>query len=87
MSVSVNELGFDENTATDGFFNENEVDVMNSIVNGGTGVYKLTMVQSQFTNAEKVEEVAEEGATIENGRITILGETDGDCTLYVKFVI
>lgn len=85
--TNVNDLIFDENTATDGFFNENEVDVMNSIVNSGTGVYKLTMVQSQFTNAQKVEEVTEEGATIENGRITILGETDGDCTLYVKFVV
>lgn len=85
--TNVNDLVFDENTATDGFFNENEGDVMNSIVNGGTGVYKLTMVQNQFTNAQKVEEVTEEGVTIENGRITILGETDGDCTLYVKFVV
>ena len=85
--TSVDDLLFDDNTATDGFFNENEVEVMNSIVAGGTGVYKLTMVQSQFISAEKVEEIAEEIAVIENGRIAVQGETDGDCTLYVKFVV
>ena len=85
--TNVNDLVFDENTATDGFFNDNEVDIMNSVVSGGTGVYKLTMIQSLFVSAQKVEEVTEEGVTIENGRITILGETDGDCTLYVKFVV
>lgn len=85
--TSINDFLFDDNTATDGFFNENEVDTMNSIVAGGTGVYKLTMIQSQFISAEKVEEVTEEGATIENGRITISGENDGDCTMYVKFMV
>jgi len=85
--TSVDDFLFDDITATDGFFNENEVDIMNSVVNGGTGVYKLTMVQSLFVSAEKVEEIAEENVEIENGRITILGETDGDCTLYVKFVV
>lgn len=85
--TSVDDFLFDDNTAIDGFFNENEVDIMNSVVNGGTGVYKLTMVQSLFVSAEKVEEVAEEGATIENGRITISGENDGDCTMYVKFIV
>ena len=85
--TSVDDFLFDDNTAIDGFFNENEVDIMNSVVNGGTGVYKLTMVQSLFVSAEKVEEIAEENVEIENGRITILGETDGDCILYVKFVV
>ena len=76
---------FDEVTATDGFFNESEVDVMNSIVSGGSGVYKLTLTNDQFTSAEKVEEVAEPDATLEDGRITIVTETEK--FLYVKFAV
>ena len=82
---SVNDYAFDEVTATDGFFNENEIDVMNIIVTEGSGVYKLTMTNDQFTSAEKVEEVTEPDATLEDGRITIVTETEK--FLYVKFAV
>jgi len=83
--TSVNDFEFDAVTATDGFFNEAEVDVMNSIVTEGSGVYKLTLVNDQFTVAVKVEEITEPDATLVDGRILI--ETETEKFLYVKFSV
>lgn len=84
MTATTN-FEFTDNT-TEGFFNEGEQALLAQIQTEGSGVYKLTQdKQGQFTAAVKTEDVSEEGASIVDGRIAIVGEeTD---YLYVKFVI
>jgi hypothetical protein len=83
--MSIDDFAFSE-TTTEGFFNEFEQDLVQQIQSTGSGVYKLTQdKQGQFTAAEVVTEVSEDGAELVDGRVTIIGdETD---YLYVKFVV
>lgn len=84
MTATTN-FEFDD-TTTDGFFNDGEQGILAQIQNEDSGVYKLTQdKQGQFTEAVKTENVSEEGASIVDGRIIIVGdEVD---YMYVKFVI
>ena len=82
--TTIDDFEWQENP-TEGFFNENETEILSTVQSGGTGVYKLTKDKEthQFTAASKVDNVTEEDATMVDGRIEIIG-TDLDY-LYVKF--
>lgn len=73
-------------SGTEGFFNDGEQVILTQIQTEGSGVYKLTQdKQGQFSAAVKTADVSEEGASIVDGRIIIVGdEVD---YMYVKFVI
>lgn len=86
MPTNLIDLTFDQVTADNGFFNENEVTLQNTILSSGTGVYKLIKNKDgQFTSVESVTEVSEDNVTITDGRVTIIGDTED--ILYVSFVV
>lgn len=86
MPTSINDYVFDQVTADNGFFNEFESDLMNSIMITGSGVYRLTQNKlGQFTSAARVEEITEENVAVVDGRITIPGEEED--IVYVNFIV
>ena len=82
-------LDLSELSATDGFFNEteHEIAVMNSIVAGGSGLYKLTQDKGggNFVAVESAT-VAADSAVVSSDRVFEEGDADHDY-LYVKFKV
>jgi hypothetical protein len=86
MPTNLEDLTLDLVTPNNGFFNENEVLLMNNIMNEGSGVYRLIQDKlGQFTSATKVTEITEDAVTVTDGRITIPGELED--VVYVNFVV
>jgi hypothetical protein len=86
MPTNLEDLTLDSVTPNNGFFNENEVLLMNNIMNEGSGVYRLIQDKlGQFTSATKVTVITEDGVTVTDGRITITGELED--VVYVNFVV
>jgi len=87
MPQLLSDLQLQETTATDGFFNELEVDVMNAVVAGGSGYYELKREKGEgiFLSATLVTQAPEDAIPSVDpaDRLSFSGETYD--YLYVNF--
>lgn len=89
MALDLTLLELAEVTATDGFFNDVEGDVVNAIVTGGSGIYKLTQDKGggNFVAAE-LATTAADTAVVSNDRVFEEGDSESAHDyLYVKFKV
>ena len=89
MAQDLSTLNLQEMTAVNGFFNELETDVMNSVVASGSGFYKLTREKNygKFLLAELVTE-APDDAVLSTDPVDRLHHSDDNYDyLFVKFVV
>ena len=92
MALDLTLLDLIEVTATDGFFNDVEGDVVNVILAGGSGIYKLTQDKGggsggNFVAAEPATTAADTAA-VSTDRVFEEGNAESAHNyLYVKFTV
>lgn len=74
---------------TEGFFNEEETELANTVTANGSGFYKIQIsADGAFTSVQKVTQVEEDnGALDEELSDRVLSSDDSYSYMYVNFVI